>query len=91
MAQLLAQGIQELVCVAAARWAGKGEQLPAAGQRVWTTVRVLRGGGGALQADVWIGVQAALVVDLIHGSGERLLPGQRQAGFTTSCKEGRRK
>lgn len=86
MAELLAQSIQELVCVPAARRARKGEQLLAAGQRVWA-IRVLRGGGWTFQADVRVGVHAALVVDLIHGSWERLLPGEGQAGFTATCEE----
>lgn len=90
VAQLLAQSVQELVRVPAARRAREGEQLLAAGQRVGTAaVRVLRGGGGALQADVGVGVHAALVVDLIHGGRERLLPGQGQARFTATCDGGK--
>lgn len=88
MAQLLAQSVQELVCVPAARRAGESEQLLAAGQRAGTVIRGLRGGGGTFQADVGVGVHTALVVDLIHRRGERLLPGQGQAGFTVTCKEG---
>lgn len=87
MAQLLAQSVQELVRVPAARRAGEGEQLLAAGERVGTAVRVLRGRGGAFQADVGVGVHAALVVDLVHGGGEGLLPGQGQAGLPTTCGE----
>lgn len=88
VAELLAQSVQEFVGVPAAGRAGEGEQLLATVQCVRPAVRVLRGGGGALQADVRVGVHAALVVDLIHGSGERLLPGQGQAGFTVTCEEG---
>lgn len=88
MAQLLAQGIQELVRVAAARRAGKGEELLPARQSIGIAVQGLRGGGGALQADVRVGLHAALVVDLVHGGGERLLPGQGQAGFTVTWKNG---
>lgn len=88
VAQLLAQGIQELVGVATARRAREGEELPPAGQSVGTAVRGLRGGRGALQADVGVGLHTALVVDLIHGGGERLLPGQGQAGFTVPWKGG---
>lgn len=87
VAQLLAQSIEELVSVPAARWTGEGEQLLAAGQRVGATVRVLRGGWGAFQADVGVGVHTALVVDLIHRSGEGFFPGQGQARFTITCKE----
>lgn len=76
MAQLLAQSVQELVCVPAARRAGEGEKLLAAGQRVGPAIRVLRGGRGAFQADVGVGVYAALVVDLVHRRRERLFPGQ---------------
>lgn len=75
MPQLLAQSIQELVRVPAARRAGEGEQLLAAGQRIGAAVRGLRGSWRAFQANVRVGVHTALVVDLIHGSGERLLPG----------------
>lgn len=89
VAQLLAQGVQELVRVSAARWAGEGKQLFAAGQRVGTAVRGLRRGRGALQADIRVGVYAALVVDFIHRCGERLFPGQGQARFTITCREGR--
>ncbi len=88
VAQLLAQSVQELVCVPAARRAGEGEQFLAAGQRVGGAIRVLRGGGGAFQADIRVGVHTALVVDLIHRRGERLLPGQGQARFTVTCEEG---
>lgn len=87
MAQLLAQSIQELVGVPAARRAREGEQLLAAGQRVGAAVRVMRGVGGAFQADVGVGVHTALVVDLIHRSGERFLPGQGEARFTAACKD----
>lgn len=79
VAQLLAQGVQELVGVAAARRAGESEQLLTVAQGVGTTVRELRGGRGAFQADVRVRVHAALVSDLIHWSGERLFPGERQA------------
>lgn len=79
MAQLLAQGVQELVGVAAPRRAGESEQLLTAAQGVGTAVRELRGGRGALQADVRVRVHAALVSDLIHRSGEGLFPGERQA------------
>lgn len=89
VSQLLAQGVQELVGVSAPRWPGEGEQLLAARQGVGTHVRGLWGGRGALQADVRVGVHAALVLDLVHGGGERLLPGQRQAGLTVTCEGGR--
>lgn len=75
VAQLLAQSIQELVRVPAARRAGEGEQLLAAGQRIGAAVRVLRRSRWAFQANVRVGVHTALVVDLINGRGERLLPG----------------
>ena len=88
MPELLAQGVQELVGVPAAGRAREGEQLLAAVQCVGAAVQGLRGGGGALQADVGVGVHAALVVDLIHRSGEGLLPRQRQAGLTVSCEKG---
>lgn len=87
MAQLLAQSIEELVSVPAARWAGEGEQLLAAGQRVGVAIQVPGGGWGAFQADIGVGVHTALVVDLIHRSGEGLFPGQGQARFTITCKE----
>lgn len=48
---------------------------------------MLRRGRGAFQADIRVGVHAALVVDLVHGSGERLLPGQGQARFTVTFKK----
>lgn len=79
MAQLLAQGVQELVSVAAARRPGEREQLLTAAQGVGSAVRELGGGRGALQADVRVRVHAALVSDLIDRSRERLLPGERQA------------
>lgn len=87
VAQLLTQSVQELVCVPAARRAGEGEQLLAAVQCVGTAIRVLRGGRRAFQADVRVRVHAALVVDLIHRSGERLFPGKGQAAFTATCKK----
>lgn len=87
VAQLLAQSVQELVSVSAARRARKGEQLPAAIQSVGAAIRVLRGGRGAFQADIRVGIHAALVVDLVHRSGERFLPGQGQARFTVTCKK----
>lgn len=79
VAQLLAQGVQELVGVAAARRAGESEQLLTPAQGVGTVVRELRGGRGAFQADVRVGLHTALVSDLVHRSGERLFPGERQA------------
>lgn len=91
VAQLLAQGVQELVRVPAARWAGEGKQLLAAVQRVGAAVWELRGSRGALQADVGVWLHTALVVDLIHRSWERLLPGQGQARFTVTCAEGNQK
>lgn len=91
MAQLLAQSIQELVSVSTAGRPGEGEQLLAAGQRVGAAIQVLRGGWGAFQADIGIGVHTALVVDLVHGSGERFLPGKGQARFTVTCKEKKQK
>lgn len=87
VAQLLAQSIQELVGVPAARRAREGEEFLTAGQRVGAGVRVLRGVGGAFQADVRVGVHAALVVDLIYRSGEGFLPGQGQAGLPVACKD----
>lgn len=79
VAQLLAQGVQELVGVSAAGRSREGEQLLTAAQRVGTAVGGMRRAGGALQADVGVGVSAALVVDLVHRGGEGLLPGQGQA------------
>lgn len=79
MAQLLAQRVQEFVSVPAAKRARESEQFLAAAQGVWSTVRELRGGWGAFQADIGVRVHAALVTDLIHWSGERFLPGQGQA------------
>lgn len=79
MAQLLAQSVQEFISVPAAKRARESEQLLAAAQGVWSTVRELRGGWGAFQADVGVRVQAALVTDLVHWSGERFLPGECQA------------
>lgn len=43
---------------------------------------MLRRGGGAFQADVRVGVHAALVLDLVDRGRKRLLPGQGEAGFT---------
>lgn len=79
MAQLLAQGVQELVGVPAAGRSREGEELLTAAQRVGTAVGGVRRAGGALQADVGVGVSAALVVDLVHWGGEGFLPGQGQA------------
>lgn len=78
MAQLLAQCVQELVGVPAAGRSREGEQLLTAAQRVGAAVGGVRRAGGALQADVGVGVGAALVVDLVHRGGEGLLPGQGQ-------------
>lgn len=87
MAQLLAQSIQELVSVPAARRAREGEEFLTAGQRVGAGVRVLRGVGGAFQADIRVGVHTALVVDLVYRSGEGFLPGQGQARLPVACKD----
>lgn len=87
VAQLLAQRVQEFVSVPAAKRARESEQLLASAQGVWSTVRELRGGWGAFQADIGVRVHAALVADLIHWSGERFLPGQGQAWFTVTCNK----
>lgn len=80
VAQLLTQSVQELVCVPAAGRSREGEQLLTTAQRVGAaTVGGVRRAGGALQADVGVGVSAALVMDLVHRGGEGLLPGKGQA------------
>lgn len=79
VAQLLAQGVQELVGVPAAGRPREGEQLLAAAQCVGAAVGGVRRAGGALQADVGVGVGTALVMDLVYRGGKGLLPGQGQA------------
>lgn len=83
VAQLLAQSIQELVGVSAARWPGEGEKFPAVGQRAGGLIGRQRGGRGAVQTNVRIRLHTArrrnsLLVSLKLGARKGFGPRQRE-------------